>query len=430
MNVRELREKRSRAVHEARVVVETAEAEKRALTAEEQEQYDRLMAEQDELRGRIERAERIAALDEELDARADEPLTQRENAGGEAAPEQFRFVSRGLAALNEQNVDWRSEPAWQALLRTNLPAYRKGFSRFVRYGEQRALQVDSDTAGGYLTAPVQWVDRLIQAIDNQTFIRQWATVIAVPTAQSLGAPSLETDPADPTWTAEIATGTEDSSMAFGRRELFPHPLAKRLKVSKRLLRVYPNAENLVRDRLAYKFAVTFENAALNGSGSNQPLGIFTASAQGINTDRDAATGNTTTAVTFDGLIEAKYTLKQQYWPNARWLAHSDFYKMVAKLKDDDGQYLWRESVRAGEPDMLLGMPSYFSAYAPNTFTTGLYVGVLADFSQYWIADALDMQIQRLVELYSETNQDGFIGRLESDGLPVLSEAFVRVTLGT
>jgi HK97 family phage major capsid protein len=75
------------------------------------------------------------------------------------------------------------------------------------------------------------------------------------------------------------------------------------------------------------------------------------------------------------------------------------------------------------------MPVNMSEYAPSTMTSALYVGILGDFSQYWIADALDMQIQRLVELYAETNQTGFIGRMESDGMPVLEEAFVRVKLG-
>lgn len=35
---------------------------------------------------------------------------------------------------------------------------------------------------------------------------------------------------------------------------------------------------------------------------------------------------------------------------------------------------------------------------------------------------------RLNELYADTNQVGFIGRLETDGAPVLEEEFVRVKL--
>ena len=93
----------------------------------------------------------------------------------------------------------------------------------------------------------------------------------------------------------------------------------------------------------------------------------------------------------------------------RDLFHRDAVKQITKLKDGDGQYIWRQSVREGEPDTLLGLPMTISEWAPNTFTTGLYVGLLGDFQHYWIVDALAMQVQRLNELYAETNQVGFIG---------------------
>jgi HK97 family phage major capsid protein len=67
--------------------------------------------------------------------------------------------------------------------------------------------------------------------------------------------------------------------------------------------------------------------------------------------------------------------------------------------------------------------------ALNTFTTGQYVGIVGDFSFYWIAHALNVSVQRLVELHAATNQVGFIGRLESDGMATLDEAFARVKLG-
>ena len=87
-------------------------------------------------------------------------------------------------------------------------------------------------------------------------------------------------------------------------------------------------------------------------------------------------------------------------------------------------------MRVGEPDRLLGFPVFMSEYAPNTFTASQYVGVLGAFRWYWIADSLDMEIQALWELYAETNQVAFIGRWESDGMPVLEEAFVRVQLAS
>ncbi len=408
MTIRELRQRRAGFVSQARALVDKADAEKRALTQEEQNQYDELMKQTNELGADIARRETLEQTERELRESAHEPT--RPDPGGTATPP----VATGRSS----------------------EAYRKAFNTVLRGGlmelggeELRALQADNDTLGGYLQAPMQFVNELIKAVDNLVFIRGLSTVMQVPNAESLGVPTLETDVSDANWTTELATGSEDSSMAFGRRALTPWPMAKRIKISRDLLRKVPDSEQLVRDRLAYKFAITEEKGFLTGSGAKQALGVFTASNDGIPTTRDYSTGNLTTAMTFDGLIGAKYTLKGNYWPRATWIFHRDGLGLIAKLKDGEGQYIWRESVRVGEPDRLLNLPFAMSEYAPNTFTTGLYGGILGDFKAgYWIADALNMEVQRINELYAETNQVGLIGRQAVDGMPVLAEAFVRVKL--
>lgn len=425
----EMRQKRAKLIADARTILDAAEKEKRELTQEEQNGWDGLMSQVTTLGQTIEREERQATLEHDLGQSATRGA--RPDVGGGGQPD-LRFESRGMQSANEANPEWRDNEEWRRVMQTTTPEYGRGFRTFLRSGRVpealRALQADSDVAGGYLLAPMQFVDQLIKAIDDLVFIRQWATVLSVGNADSLGVPTLEADPADADWTSELATGSEDSAMTFGRRQLQPKPLAKRIKVSRKLLMKVPDAENLVRNRLAYKFAITFEKALLTGSGAGQPLGVFTASAQGISTSRDISTGNTTTEIRTDGLINAKYAIKGQYWPRLRWLFHRDGLKQIAKLKDGNGQYLWRESVRAGEPDRLLNVPTFMSEYSPNTFTTGLYVGIIGDFSNYWIADSMAFEIQTLFELYAETNQVGMIGRLESDGQPVLEEAFARVAL--
>lgn len=80
------------------------------------------------------------------------------------------------------------------------------------------------------------------------------------------------------------------------------------------------------------------------------------------------------------------------------------------------------------PDTILGRPFHESEYAPNTFTSGQVVGIIGDFSRYLIADALDMEIQVLDQLYVESNQTGYIARMETDGMPTLENAFARVKL--
>jgi HK97 family phage major capsid protein len=407
-----LREQRGKLIADARAMVDKADAEKRAMTAEEDAKYKDVFGKAEEARTAIEREEQLVEAERRAAAAAG---AQTGGQGGQPGDP--------------------TEPSQRANPRAS-EQYRTAFARFLASGrsgmsdaEQRALQADSDAAGGFTIASQQFVNQLIKGVDDMVFIRQRATKFRLESSHSMGAPSLDADPADADWTSELATGSEDSTMAFGKRELHPRPLAKRIKVSNKLLRMNAAAESLVMARLAYKFGITQEKAFMTGNGANQPLGVFTASANGIPTSRDVSTGNSATTPTFDGLMGAKYGLKGQYWGKAEWMFHRDVLLAIAKLKDGEGQYIWRESVRAGEPDRLLNLPISMSEYAPNTMTTGLYVGILGDFSNYWIADALDMGVQRLVELYAETNQTGFIGRLETDAMPVLGEAFVRVKLG-
>lgn len=392
--LKELRDQRGKAVADARAILDKAEAEKRALTDEENKAYDKLMDDQQKTLDTIKRFEQQQELERESAKKQEENDRARKK--------------------NEEPVSAELATYRAFLLNRTLP--------------QNALQTDSNTGGGYLVPPQQVVQELLKAVDNLVIIRQFATKFTVDGADSLGQPSLDNDPDDFDWTVELGTGSEDSTMSFGKRELRPHPLAKRIKVSKTLLRKAPRVESVINDRLAYKLGVTQEKAYLLGTGSQQPLGLFVASNNGIPTTRDVSTGNTSTSITMDGVNEAYYNQKVQYQQRGVWLYHRDAIKQLSKLKDGEGQYIWQAAITEKEPDRLKGRPVYQSEYVPNTFTTGQYVGLFGDLSYYYIADGLQPQMQRLQELYAETNQDGFIMRYEGDGMPVLAEAFSRVKL--
>ncbi len=393
---REILDEKARLVVAARAIHEAAEG--RALTTEEQTNMDAAFRDIGVLETELTRNRNLAAF------------------GDIAAPQQQAQRPEGGQRNAQQEAELRD------------------FNTFLRTGripQGRALQVDPDTGGGYLAAPQVFVNNLIMAIDNQTFVRQWANVLPpIPTAQSIGLPYMASDIDDAEWVGELQTGSDDSGLQFGKRELHPHALAKRIKISNTLLRMVPTIDAFALQRMAYKFQITWEKAGLTGNGNNKPLGVFVATPNGIPTSRDVSEGNTATSPTFDGVLAAKYTLKAAYWARARWLWHRDSVKKLALLKDGEGRYLWAESTRAGEPDTLAGLPFYVSEYVPNTFTTGQYVGILGDWKAgYQVVDTLNFAVQRLAELYAETNQTGFIGRWESDGMPVLPEAFVRVKLG-
>jgi HK97 family phage major capsid protein len=419
-NMKELLIERRKVVEQMRGMVNAAEAEKRDFTAEEQVAYDKMLKDVDGLKARCDRLEKQKALDDDLNTRMNEPIDTGMSRGGKKdARSIIEVVKRsGIQAVSTEEL----EAARSVIAREYMLTGEKDKS------ETRALQMDSDIYGGYMTLPQQMKSGLLMAMDNLTFIRQRATVTQVPTAESLGIVSLDNDPGDATWTSEILTGSADSTMSVGKRELFPHPLARRILVSNKLMRATAGgAESLVIQRLSYKFAVVEENAFLNGTGNMQPLGMMVASANGITTARDVSDGNTATTITWDGLKNAKYSVKSQYWPRCVWIWHRDSLKMLSKIKNDNG-YVWQPSVQVGQPDMMEGFPFLTSEYQLNTFTASQYVGLFGDLSHYQIADAMTQSIQRLNELYAETNQVGFIGRLECDGMPDLAEAFARVKL--
>jgi HK97 family phage major capsid protein len=409
MRLIELRQQRGQCITQMRAVLDAADAATRDLTAEETEVYERLDKQQEALGAQVAKEERLVELERTLATRAADSAPRAEQ-----------------PALTMDTVR-----------ATTAPAYRAAFTKMLQHGhaalftpdEVRALSAVTSAEGGATVVPEEFAKGLIKLIDDSVYIRQLATVTTLTTATSLGAPALDADPADADWTTELATGGEDSTMAFGKRLLTPNPVAKRIKVSDKLLRSSAiNVESLVMERLAYKFAITQEKAFMTGTGVNQPLGVFTASAQGISTSRDVSTGNTTAAIGMDGLVNAKYALKEGYQKRATWIFHRDAVKEIRKLKDENDQYIWVAGLQAGQPDMILDSPFRMSEYAPNTFTTGLYVGIIGDFSNYWIVDALDMSIKRLVELYAEANQVGYIARVECDGMPTLESAFARVKL--
>ncbi len=440
----ELIEKRNRAFARCREIHGKAEEEKRSLTDEENANYDAAWDEYQKLDAEIDKRQRLAEAEKKLgepEGRRALATDPTDNRGGAPDGRQARpivgmpehWVAR-LAGHDRAQPEY--DDAWRRYLAGGEGAIRGRMAEILMAGsrdpraDERALSSGTDTEGGYISASIQWASELIQAKDELLFIRQLARTIPVTKGARLGTPSLDADPSDAAWSTELTRGAADSTMAFGKRELEPHILKKYLLVSKRLLRVSViNVDALVRDRLAYKIAVPEENAFLNGSGSNQPLGVYIASDLGIGTGQDVSTGNTTTSMTFDGLIEVKYKL-YKYWadPSMAWCFHPDGGKQLTKLKDGEGRYIWREGVAAGEPNRLLGFPVRLSAYNPNTFTTGLYVGILGAWKNYWIADSLDILIQVLIELYAATGQNGYHVEAEIDGMPVLAEAFARVKL--
>jgi len=385
------KELRAKKLAEMKAINDVLLAEKRSFNDEERAKYEALEAEVRQLTAEIEAEERAAALNgfsTEL-----------------PAPE-----------AGEQRND-----------NNNVETEFRGFLTDGRIESRTDLTVGD---GGGALAPKQYVAEVIQGLDAEAPV--YAKVRKVPLSQVSGvdAPALDTDASDAAWTAEVPNSaiSADTSLGYKKITITPETLAKLVLVSKKLIKCSAiPVDTLVKERLTAKIAKAFENGILNGTGANQqPLGVFTASNNGVSTARDVTTG--TTSITCDDLINMKMSLKPGHRKNAVWVMHTDILKTVMKLKDNDGQYLWQPAIKDGEPGTLLGIPVIESEIAPNTTTGGSYVAVLGDFSKYWFAYVDQLEIQVLLEKYADTLQVGYLANILAGGAPVLAEAFARLKM--
>ena len=423
MNLKELQEKFKSLMTQAEAIRLKYEGKSADMTGQEQTEWARLVDEADQVKGQIETAQKQAGL-QEFASKTANPL----GTGFRPATDDKGAEIPAGAAPDPKEV---GQKAFVKFLRKG--AHSLTNDELLAIGQvtsTKAYQSDDPASGGFLVTPQQFVQDLITLMKDNVFMRGLATNYTVDRAESLGIPALDQDPADADWTTELATGNEDKNMVFGKRELKPNPLAKRVKLSNKLLRqAAMDPEGIVRDRLAYKFGISEEKAFLTGDGANKPLGVFTPAAQGISTNRDVLTA-TAGQLKADDLIGTLYSLKGQYQERSRWIMNRSVVLAVRLLKDSNNNYLWSTGMGpgqgyGGQPETILSRPFCMSEYAPGTIATGNYAAVIGDFSRYVIATALDMQIQVLDQLYAENNQTGYIARMEVDGMPVLEEAFAR-----
>lgn len=421
-----------------------AEDEKRALTAQETEEFKRMQAALDAHEQAIdeynaiveieEKREKIRARLGELPPDVQRGMSTEGDGKTERAADKFEARARGLSLIPGPFSGDAYRAAFNRYIRGghyNLSAEEQGVLRKAKESPQyRALQVDSDVKGGFLVASERLVGQILISMDNALPLRQLITLYTAAYGETLGEISLDGDVSDFEFGGgELSAAGEDNNVAFGKRELKVHPIKRKvIKVSKRLLsNPRFDVEALLQTRIGVAFARTLEKKYLTGTGAQEPLGLFTASADGIPTSRDEDVTVAEDNTMSDSLIALQDTLHEGYDNAARWLYHPDFHSLVRIIKDGEGRYLLEQALTAGARSLLLGKEVVKSRNCPNTFTSNLYCLVYGDFSYYHAADGVStMTIQRLEELYAENGQMGFlVDNMGADGMPVFAEAFVR-----
>ena len=385
----ELREKRAKLWDSAKAFLDSRRNEQGLLSAEDTATYEKMEADVVSLGKEIERLERQAVMDLELARPTSSAITHR--------PGQSQEPEKTGRASSEYKAAF-----WKAM---------KNKSSFE---VQNALQVGTDSEGGYLV-PDEFERTLVEALQEENLFRQLATIITtssgdrkIPVVASKGTAS---------WVDEEGTIPE-SDDAFGQVSIGAYKLATMIKVSEELLSdsVF-NLERYIAKEFGRRIGAKEEEAFFVGDGTGKPTGIFH-STGGAGVGVTAASAS---AITIDEIMDLFYSLKSPYRKNAAFVTNDATIKAIRKLKDGNGQYLWQPSVTAGQPDSLLNRPLKTSAYVPVIASAAKTIA-FGDFSYYWVADRQGRSFQRLNELFAVTGQVGFKATQRVDGKLILAEA--------
>ena len=383
-----LREKRANLWNETKAFLESHRAEDGTVSAEDNATYEKMEADVVALGKEIDRLERQAAIDREMDQPTAAPLVSR--------PVAPTAQKQGRASDEYKTAFW-------GMIR----------NRVATPGVMNALQVGTDSEGGYLV-PDEYERTLVQGLEEENVLRSLCTVIQtssgdrkIPLVASHGSAS---------WVDEEGT-IPDSDDTFGQITIGAHKVATMIKVSDELLQdsVF-NIESYIAAEFARRIGAAEEEAFITGNGTGKPTGLLHATnGAGIGVTTN---GNTPTA---DEIFDLIHSIKSVYRKKAVFLLNDSTLKALRKLKDGQGQYLWQPGLKEGQPDTLLNYRLVTSPFMPE-IDSGNKVILFGDFKSYWIADRQGRSFQRLNELYAATGQVGFRATQRVDGRLVLAEA--------
>lgn len=412
VNVIEVKQERAAALNAAQALHMKSWEEKRDLTAEERQEFDRRM---------------------EDCKRFDEILEREETLLRSAKPEY---------AYQAPNGELMAEPQTRTQKAARSEEYREAFDAYLRRGvaglkdeqraalaagyvdrdgmEQRDMLTTAATAGGYVV-PQDFYDTVISAKVPQVAMRRTnARIITtsngrdlpIPTQSAYGAAAYLTEGSTISETDD--TGAKVTAKAY--------TAARMTKVSYQLMEDSAvDVTGLIGDNIARAFA-KFEDPEFlvgTGSGSSHITGATT-NASPVT----VATGGTT-SFTYADLMTYYFSVQPQYRnsPGAGFVLMDTAMATLLGLKDSNNRPIWTASTIPGEPDTLLAKPLVTSPNFATEAANSLF-GLWGDFSNgYAIRQDGTLNVRRTDDRFIDSLEVGFIAWERLDGVITDANSF-------
>lgn len=344
--IRQQAEARAKAWEEAKALLDSAAAEKRDLTAEENQTYDRIMADLDQR----------SQVMETMKAQA-----EREERAAEAMKGFEAQVKPAVASVPEIN--------------------EAELIRSLARGEIRSHSFEKrDVTKGSTGAPVptSFYDQVIMLARHVGPMLETSTILNTAGGENLQIPSLSAYSTGTVSSEAAAIGESDPTFnAF--KTLGAYKYSFLTQISREMVEdAGVDILGFLAQQTGNALGYAVNGALTTGTGTVQPTGIVTAAGSGV-------TGGTgvSGAFTADNLIDLVYSVDTagRTLPGTGWQMNAQAIAAVRKLKDSAGQYLFSPSLSADARDLLLGYPIFENPAmaAPATSAKSVIFGHLPSY---------------------------------------------------
>ena len=387
----EMREKRANLLSQARDLHDRSVKEKRDMSADENTQYDKIMGEMDSLKKTIDREERLLSEKKELEKRD------------------------GILKIEGTTKEERNS-------KDKVQEYRSAFVDYMKGGmdavspekrqlilENRALAVGTSTAGGY-TVPQGFYNELQETMKLYGGMRNVAKILPTASGNQLMIPTTNNVAQVGAILAEnTAASTSDPS--FGQTSLTSYKYTSNIiLISLELIQDSAfDVESWVKERIAERIGRIQNQHFTNGTGTGQPTGIMT----GAQSGKVGATGQTVSVIA-DDLIDLEHSIDPLYRSGSKYMFNDATLKVLKKLKDGYGRYLWMPGLTSNAPDQILNYGYQINNDMPVMAANAKSI-VFGRLDHYWIRDVMEVEMVRFGEKYMDAGQVGFVAFSRADG---------------
>ena len=354
-------------------------ADGREMTAEEQQRWDTLLADYNKVDKEVEAEERFEQIRRhQLEQAENTPAHTPEDRS--AADRQYEEAFRAYLLSGSQGVT----PEQRTLLQ-----------------ERAGLQ--GLTAG--VLIPSTLAGSIEKALKSFGGMFEAGSIITTGNGGDLILPTINDTAAKATIVAEYAQSTKRTpSFSSVTLKAFTYrtPI---IPVSQELLQDSAfNLDTILSDLLVESFG---REHLTTGTGTGQPKGLVTAATA-------AAQEAAATAITLDNILDLIAGVDSAYAKNGKFMFNRNTLFALAKIKDNDGRFIWQDGSRVGLPSTLFG-----KSYVINDDMAGIGAGnasvLFGDLSKYKIRMVKSFRIIRLNELLAEYLSVGLFGFARLDG---------------